>query len=70
MHYVLIADSNAGRPTTILSFMSNIFAMVTLKSSNFYTAYALESFFKNTESNSDSDLKNLNDLRFLNQFTI
>jgi phosphoribosylaminoimidazole-succinocarboxamide synthase len=29
--------------------MSNIFAMVTLKSSNFYTSCALQSFFKNTE---------------------
>ena len=29
--------------------MKNIFAMVTLKSSNFYTAYALESFFRQTE---------------------
>ena len=28
--------------------MSNIFAMVTLKSSDFYTSYALKSFFKNT----------------------
>tara|TARA_B100000029_G_C17502123_1_gene933039 strand:- start:573 stop:1442 length:870 start_codon:yes stop_codon:yes gene_type:complete len=29
--------------------MSNIFAMVTLKSSDFYTSYALKSFFKNTD---------------------
>ncbi len=29
--------------------MSNLFAMVTLKSSHHYTVYAIESFFKNTE---------------------
>ena len=29
--------------------MANIFSMVTLKSSNFYTEYALASFFKNTD---------------------
>ena len=29
--------------------MSNLFAMVTLKSSHLYTGYAIESFFKNTE---------------------
>ena len=28
--------------------MSNLFAMVTLKSSHIYTKYAIESFFKNT----------------------
>jgi len=32
--------------------MSNVFAMVTVKSSNFYTAYALETFFKCTKMNS------------------
>ena len=34
--------------------MNNVFAMVTLKSSNFYTGYALRSFFKYTEVD-DSD---------------
>ena len=29
--------------------MSNLFAMVTLRSSHLYTGYAIESFFKNTE---------------------
>ena len=60
MHYALIAGSNAGRPTTILSFMGNIFAMVTLKSSNFYTGYALESFFKNTVVEADDEFLLIN----------
>lgn len=34
--------------------MNNVFAMVTLKSSNFYTGYALQSFFKYTNMD-DSD---------------
>ena len=35
--------------------MSNIFAMVTIKSTNSYTDYALKSFFKNTPINDDDD---------------
>ena len=35
--------------------MSNIFAMVTVKNTNFYTDYALKSFFKNTALNNDDD---------------
>ena len=35
--------------------MSNLFAMVTLKSSHLYTSYALESFFKNTKVNNNDD---------------
>ena len=71
MHCVLIAGSNAGRPTTILSFMSNIFAMVTLKSSNFYTAYALESFFKNTVMEADDEFLLINnDYSEIDKFSI
>ena len=33
--------------------MSNIFAMVTVKNTNFYTDYAIKSFFKNTALNND-----------------
>ena len=35
--------------------MSNIFAMVTIKSTNSYTDYALKSFFKNTLVNDDDE---------------
>ena len=35
--------------------MDNVFAMVTLKSSNFYTSYALQSFFKYTEIDDDDE---------------
>ena len=35
--------------------MSNIFSMVTIKRSNAYTNYALESFFKNTELNENDE---------------
>ena len=35
--------------------MNNVFAMVTLKSSNFYTGYALQSFFKYTEIDDDDE---------------
>ena len=40
--------------------MSNIFGMVTVKNTNYYTDYALKSFFKNTPINDDDDffLKN------------
>ena len=48
--------------------MNNVFAMVTLKSSNFYTGYALQSFFKYTKmddgdeffliDNDESELEN------------
>jgi len=40
--------------------MTNIFAMVTLKSSNFYTKHALASFFKNTEMESDDEFLLIN----------
>ena len=40
--------------------MSNIFAMVTLKSSNFYTNFALKSFFKNTEMQEDDEFLLIN----------
>jgi GT2 family glycosyltransferase len=35
--------------------MNNVFAMVTLHSSNFYTGYALQSFFKYTEIDDDDE---------------
>ena len=35
--------------------MSNIFAMITIKRSNVYTNYALETFFKNTELDKNDD---------------
>jgi len=35
--------------------MSNIFGMVTVKNTNYYTDYALKSFFKNTPINDDDD---------------
>ena len=35
--------------------MNNIFAMITIKRSNMYTNYALESFFKNTELDKNDD---------------
>ena len=35
--------------------MKNVFAMVTLKSSNFYTNHALQSFFKNTAFDADDE---------------
>ena len=35
--------------------MSNLFAMVTVKNSNLYTGYAIESFFKNTEVNDNDE---------------
>ena len=35
--------------------MKNVFAMVTLKSSNFYTNHALQSFFKNTDFDEDDE---------------
>jgi len=35
--------------------MSNIFGMVTIKNTNYYTDYALKSFFKNTPINDDDD---------------
>ena len=40
--------------------MRNIFAMVTLKSSNFYTNFALQSFFKNTEMQKDDEFLLIN----------
>ena len=47
-------------PPQILSVMSNIFAMVTLKSSNFYTSYALKSFFENTQMEVDDEFLLIN----------
>ena len=35
--------------------MSNLFSMVTLRSSLDYTYYAIESFFKNTQLNEDDE---------------
>ena len=40
--------------------MNNVFAMVTLKSSNFYTGYALQSFFKYTEMEDDDEFLLIN----------
>ena len=40
--------------------MSNIFAMVTLKSSNFYTSYAITSFFENTNLGGDDEFLLIN----------
>jgi O-antigen biosynthesis protein len=40
--------------------MNNIFAMVTLKSSNNYTKFALESFFQNTEIKKDDEFLLIN----------
>ena len=40
--------------------MGNIFAMVTLKSSNFYTSYAIKSFFDNTNLESDDEFLLIN----------
>ena len=62
MHCVLIAGSNPGGPTTILSFMSNIFAMVTMKSSNFYTNYAIKSFFKSTVIDENDEFLGVEDV--------
>ena len=36
-------------------YMNNIFAMVTVKNSNLYTDYAIESFFKHTKIDPDDD---------------
>ena len=49
--------------------MNNVFAMVTLKSSHFYTKYALQSFFKNTEINDDEFLLIDNDGNETNSFS-
>jgi hypothetical protein len=35
--------------------MNNVFAMVTLKSSNFYTGYASQHFFKYTKKDYDDE---------------
>ena len=35
--------------------MNNIFAMVTMESSNFYTKFALKSFFQNTDLDNDDE---------------
>jgi len=40
--------------------MSNIFAMVTLENSNFYTDYAIKSFFQNTEIDKDDEFLLIN----------
>lgn len=40
--------------------MNNIFAMVTLKSSNYYTKFALESFFQNSEIEKDDEFLLIN----------
>jgi len=40
--------------------MGNIFAMVTLKSSNFYTSYAITSFFENTNLGGDDEFLLIN----------
>ena len=51
--------------------MSNTFAMVTLKSSNFYTSYALESFFKYTKINDDDEFLLIdNDNNETNKFSV
>ena len=51
--------------------MSNAFAMVTLKSSNFYTSYALESFFKYTKINDDDEFLLIdNDNNETNKFSV
>jgi len=51
--------------------MNNVFAMVTLKNSSFYTDYALESFFRYTEiDNSDEFLLINNDGDKLDKFSI
>jgi len=44
--------------------MSNIFAMVTLKSSDFYTSYALKSFFKNTDFGIDDEFLLINNDKY------
>ena len=51
--------------------MSNLFAMVTLKSSHHYTVYAIESFFKNTELHDNDEFLLIdNDGCELDQFSI
>ena len=51
--------------------MNNVFAMATLKSSHFYTAYALESFFKYTKfDSSDEFLLIDNDGNDLSKFSV
>ena len=51
--------------------MANIFSMVTLKGSNFYTKYAIKSFFQNTKlANEDEFLLINNDHCNTNEFSI
>ena len=51
--------------------MNNTFAMVTLKSSNFYTSYALESFFRYTKINDNDEFLLIdNDNNETNKFSV